>query len=183
MENRIQRARVEAKNNHYQIMQEVLLQYQQFNQLGKEILDNAQTSKNNDIEIELLSTQALSNYLNILDSISQQAPQQYQESIQTCRQMTSQFQIQAQNKYKEKGTPNTENIDNNNGPGTGQDENSLSPVEPVDNSNKQESDNSNSDSGNSEPGKGSGRSDNADVDPGNGAGEPDSGNNKPGNGR
>ncbi|MFC2042311.1 DUF5667 domain-containing protein, partial [Chloroflexota bacterium] len=46
MQNRLQRAQAKANGNQYQTMQEALLQYQQFNQLGKQILQNAQALNN-----------------------------------------------------------------------------------------------------------------------------------------
>ncbi|MFC1869774.1 hypothetical protein ACFLYE_00715 [Chloroflexota bacterium] len=101
MQNRLQRAQVKAIGNQYQIMQEALLQYQQFNRLGEQILQSAQASNNHDTEIEALSVQALSSFLDILNSISRQVPQEYQSSIEISTQMTMQFQTQARHRYQE----------------------------------------------------------------------------------
>ncbi len=103
MQNRLQRAQAKANGNQYKTMQEALLQYQKFNQLGKQILQNAQASKNHNTEIEVLSLQMLSGDLDILNGISQQVPQEYRNSIETCIQMTMQFQTQARHRYQEQG--------------------------------------------------------------------------------
>jgi hypothetical protein len=124
MQNRLQRARITANGNQYQVMQTALLQYQQFSQLGEQILQTAQASNNYSTEIENLISEALAGYLDILDSILKQAPQAYQNNIEACRQMTSQFQTQAHNRYQQQGKP-TMGADGspsgvNSGSGTGQ---------------------------------------------------------------
>jgi uncharacterized membrane protein YgcG len=105
MQNRLQRAQAKANDNRYETMQEVLLQYQQLGQLGEQILQSAQTANDHSVEIEELSLQALSNCLDILDSISQQLPQEHQNSIELCRQMTLQFEAQARHRYQNQGNP------------------------------------------------------------------------------
>lgn len=100
MESRLQRAQEKANGNQYQLMQEALLQYQLFNQLGEQIM---QGSSQDNYQIEVLTLQALAGYLNTLDSISEQAPQEYRNSIEACRQMTLQFQNQAQYRYEHQG--------------------------------------------------------------------------------
>jgi hypothetical protein len=104
MQNRLQRAQEKANGNQYQLMQEALLQYQRFNQLGEQIL---QSSNQQNMEIEALTLQALSGYLNTLDSIYQRVPQEYRGSIETCKQMTEQFRNQAQYRYQQQGNPDT----------------------------------------------------------------------------
>ncbi|MDD5037746.1 MAG: DUF5667 domain-containing protein [Dehalococcoidales bacterium] len=103
MQNRLQRAQDKASGNQYQLMQEVLLQYQQFNRLGEEILQRAQSANNRNIEVGALSLQALSSYLDTLNSIAQEIPQEYQNTIEVCRQMTLQFQTQARYGYQHQG--------------------------------------------------------------------------------
>jgi hypothetical protein len=107
MQNRLRRARVTANGDQYQIMQTVLLQYQQLNQLGEEILQIAQATNDHISEIENLSSTALTGYLAILDSILQQAPPEYRNNIDACRQMTLQFQTQAQYRYQRQGSSGT----------------------------------------------------------------------------
>ena len=175
MKNRIQRAQEKAVSNQYQTMQEVLLQYQQFSQLGENILQNAQVSNNNGVEIEVLSAQALSDYLDILDSISQQVPQQYHESIETCKQLTRQFEIQAHHAYQEQGNPDTGYEDGAKESVNGKGESGTSSGEPGSGAGEPDSGDGEPDSGAGEPGSGAG-------EPGSGAGEPGSGAGKPGSG-
>ena len=161
MENRIQRAQSKAGSAQYLTMQEVLLQYQQFTRLGEQILHNAQSSNNNITEIETLSIQSLSSHLDILDSISQNVPLEYQESIENCRQLTKQLENQARHRYQGQGNPDK-------GPDSGADESVSGTDEPGTNSNE-----SGAKSG--EPGRGAGET-NSDADePGSGAGEPGNG--------
>jgi hypothetical protein len=103
MQNRLQRAHAKAGVNQFQTMQEALLQYQQFNRLGEEILQRAQSANNHSTEIEALSLQALSSYLDTLNSIGQEIPQEYQNTIELCRQTTLQFQTQAGYRYQHQG--------------------------------------------------------------------------------
>ncbi len=125
MQNRLQRAGVQADSNQYQTMQDVLLQYQQFNQLGEQILQSAQTANNNSSEIEQLSLQALDVYLEMLNSIYQHVPQEYRKNIEVSRQMTLQFETQARNRYQHQGDSaqgsNTQSSDNSGGSATGPD--------------------------------------------------------------
>jgi uncharacterized membrane protein YgcG len=105
MQNRLQRAQTKANDNRYETMQEVLLQYQQLGQLGEQILQSAQTANDHSVEIEELSLQALSSCLDILDSISQQSPQEHQNSIELCRQMALQFEAKACHRYQNQDNP------------------------------------------------------------------------------
>jgi hypothetical protein len=107
MQNRLQRARAKAESGNYQTMQEVLLQYREFNQLGEQILQTAQATQNNDTEIEELSLAALASYVDTIDSISQQVPQEYRNSVEVCRQVTLQFQNRAQHRYQNQGDAGT----------------------------------------------------------------------------
>jgi hypothetical protein len=100
MQNRLQRAQAKAEGGNYQTMQEVLLQYREFNQLGEQILQSAQSQSNHNTEIEELSLAALAGYLNTINSISQQVPQEYRNSVEACRQVTLQFQTRAQHRYQ-----------------------------------------------------------------------------------
>ncbi len=124
MQNRLQRAQLKATGNQYQTMKEVLLQYQQFNQLGEQILQSAQASNNYNTEIEALSLQALSSYLDTLNGIAQEVPQEYQNTIEVCRQMTLQFQTQARYRYQRQGDsgpgPQSQTPGNSGGSITGQ---------------------------------------------------------------
>ncbi|MFC1947905.1 DUF5667 domain-containing protein [Chloroflexota bacterium] len=168
MENRIQRAQVKANGNQYQTMEEALLQYQQFNQLGEHILHTAQASNNHNTEIETLSIQALSGYLDILDSISQKVPQQYQKSIETCKQMTMQFQTQARYSYQGQNTPDDGPDSGSNKPDGSADKPDGGAGEPG--------------SGTGEPGSGAGEPGADPDEPGSGTGEPGSGTGEPGSG-
>ncbi len=107
MMNRLHRAWDKAGSNQYRLMEQVLQQYQQFTNLGELILGNAQTTNQQATEIEELSLEALSNYLNTLDSIYQMVPQEYQESILVCQQNTLHFQTQARHRYQKQGNPDT----------------------------------------------------------------------------
>ena len=182
MKNRMQRARVKANDNQYQTMQETLLQYQHFNQLGERILHTAQASNNNYTEIERLSIQALSSYLDILDSIAQEVPQQYQESVETSRQMTRQFQAQARHNFQQQDNPYTETGGNISDPGTGNGESGSG--NDISGSDTSEPGNGTGEPANGagEPGTGNGEPGTGPGEPGNGAGKPGSGNGEPGNG-
>lgn len=107
MQNRLQRAQTLANDNRYETMQGVLLQYQQLAQLGQQILQSAETANNHSFEIEELSLQALSSCLDILDGISQQLPQEHQNSIELCRQLTLQFEAEARHSYQKQGNPDS----------------------------------------------------------------------------
>lgn len=107
MQNRLQRAMDEADKNNYQVMQEALLQYQRFNRIGEQILRNAEASGFHNDEIEALNLQALAGYLDILNNISTQVPTEYQNNINTSRQMTLQFQNQVRNRFQNQGNPYT----------------------------------------------------------------------------
>jgi hypothetical protein len=100
MQNRLQRAQAKADVGKYQTMQDVLLQYRQFDQLGEQILIIAQATKNNDTEIEELSLAALAGYLDTINSIYQEVPQQYRNSVESFRQVTLQFQSRAQHGHQ-----------------------------------------------------------------------------------
>jgi Domain of unknown function (DUF5667) len=107
MQNRLQRAQAKADAGNYQTMQDALLQYSQFNQLGDQILQTAQGTNNNDAEIEELSLAALSGYLDTINSIYQEVPQQYRNSVEACRQVTLQFQNRAQHGHQNPEEPGT----------------------------------------------------------------------------
>ena len=98
MQDRLQRALSRANSQQYQAVQEALLQYQQFSQLGMQIQQRAQSAGNHSIEIENLNSQSLSGWLAILNRISQQAPPEYQGNIEASRQLTLQYKTQAQQK-------------------------------------------------------------------------------------
>lgn len=121
MQSRLQRAQEKANNEQYQLMQEALLQYQQFNQLGEEIL---QSYNQQNTQVETLTLQTLTGYLNTLDSIFKQVPQEYQNSIEICRQMTLQFQNQARYRYQHQGDsgkgPQSQAPENSSGSAIGQ---------------------------------------------------------------
>jgi uncharacterized membrane protein YgcG len=124
MQNRLQRAYAKAGENRFQVMQQVLLQYQEFNKYGEEILRRAQSMENHKAEIEALSLQALQEYLDTLDSIYLQAPQEYRNTIEACRQTTLEFQTQAGYRYRHQadfsGNDQTLPPGNGEGYGTGQ---------------------------------------------------------------
>jgi len=168
MTNRIQRAQEKVDSNQYYVMQEVLRQYQQFTRLGEQILHDAQASNSNIAEIETLSIQALSSHLDILNSISQNAPLEYQESIENCRQMTQQYQTLAQYTYQEKNSPNSETGGDYGNSGAGHDEPGSGTSDPG--------------TGIGEPGGGAGEPGSSFGEPGSGAGKPGSGSGEPGNG-
>jgi len=107
MQNRLQRAQAKAEGGNYQTMEEVLLQYREFNRLGEQLLQTAQATNNHNTEIEELSLAALSGYLNTINSISQQVPPEYRNSVEACRQATLQFQTQARHRYQNQGDAGT----------------------------------------------------------------------------
>jgi len=104
MQNRLQRAQVKASGNQYQMMEEALLQYQVFSRLGGRILQSSQVLQNHSAEIEALSLQATTTYLDTLNALSQHVPQEYQSIIETSRQATMQFQSQAGYGFQKHGT-------------------------------------------------------------------------------
>ncbi|MFC2032321.1 DUF5667 domain-containing protein [Chloroflexota bacterium] len=175
MQNRLQRANVKAHASQYETMQEALLQYQQFNRLGEQILQSAQTSNNHNTEIEALSLQALTRYLDTLNDISQQVPLEYQSSIETSIQMTLQFQTQARHRYQKQGNPDAS-------PGAGAGEPGSGTGEPGSGAGESGSGAGESGSGTGEPGSGAGESGAGAGDPGSGTGEPGSGTGEPGSG-
>ncbi len=130
MQSRLHRAQEKTNGNQYQLMQEALLQYQQFNQLGEQILRN---SNQDNTEIEALTLQALADYLNTLNSISAQVPQEYRNSIETCRQITLEFQNQARYRYQHRGEsgygPQSQAPENDTGSATGQNGQSTTPYQ------------------------------------------------------
>lgn len=130
MQSRLQRAQEKANGNQYQLMQEALLQYQQFNQLGEEIL---QSYNQQNTQVETLTLQTLAGYLNTLDSIFKQVPQEYQNSIETCRQITIEFQNQARYRYQHQGDSGkgsqSQAPENNNGSTMGQNGQSTTPYQ------------------------------------------------------
>lgn len=97
MQNRLQRAQYTTGRNQFQLMQEVLSQYQELNQLQEQIIQSDQSTDN---QVDELTLQASSSFLDTLSSISQQVPQQYQSTIQNCQQGTLQLQNQARQRYQ-----------------------------------------------------------------------------------
>ena len=94
MQSRLQRAREKAGQGDYQAMQQLLLQYQQFLRLGESVLENARGPDNHVAEIEIMTMQALSRGLPILNELSQMAPSEYQSSIDATGQMMNRLQMQ-----------------------------------------------------------------------------------------
>jgi len=125
MQDRLQHAQAKASRDQYQMMQELLIQYEKFSQLGEQILQSARSTSNHDTEIEELNLQALSSYLDTLDSMSQQVPQEYQNKIVDCQQITLQFQKQIRQGYQYQGSPGSSleesNSGNSDSPATEQD--------------------------------------------------------------
>lgn len=99
IQGRLQQALSQVNSQKYQLMQETLLQYRQFSQLGLQIQQIAKSTGKQSAEIEDLNSRALSGWLNILDSISRQSPSEYQGSIEASRQATLQYQIQEQQRH------------------------------------------------------------------------------------
>ena len=125
MQNRLQRALNTSTTGKYQIMEQVLLQYQQLNQLGQQILQSAQATNDQVTPIEDLILQSQSSYLVTLQNLSQQAPQEYRNTIETCTQMTKQLQERA--RYGQRGQGN-----NSFGPGESPVESSSDSTQPQD---------------------------------------------------
>lgn len=124
MQERLHRARAKVEQSQYQIMEEVLLQYQLLDQLGEQILQDAQTTNQNILEIEELCQQALEGYLDIIEDIYQQVPQEHRENVESCRQMTLQFKEQSRNGNQNHGSntgPGESPSGNGNNPTPGQD--------------------------------------------------------------
>jgi hypothetical protein len=103
MQNRLQRAQVKAGERQYAAMRPAILQYQKFNHLGEQILQGAHNTQNQALEIDKLSATALQSYLETLDSISQQVPREYQNTLKAAQAMTAQFQEQARHGYQYRG--------------------------------------------------------------------------------
>jgi uncharacterized membrane protein YgcG len=100
MQNRLQRAFSKAGEDRFQVMQQVLLQYQQFSRLGEEILERAQNMNDHTAEVEALNSEALPGYLDTLDNMYLHAPQEYRNTIQACRELTLQTETQARYRYQ-----------------------------------------------------------------------------------
>jgi hypothetical protein len=103
MQDRLQRARTKAGAHQLPAMQAALVQYQEFNQLGAEILQSAEDEHNQDFAIAELSLQAVSSYLDTLNIIAEEVPLEYRDIITSCRQTTLQFQTQARHRYQYRG--------------------------------------------------------------------------------
>jgi Domain of unknown function (DUF5667) len=103
MQNRLQRAQVKANEQQYQTMQEALVQYQQFDQLGKHFLETVQAAGKQTTEIDNLSAIAIQGYLKTLDAMAQQVPLEYRNIIETSQELTVQFQNQAHHRYQYQG--------------------------------------------------------------------------------
>ncbi len=106
MQNRLQRAQTKANEHQYQAMREAILQYQQFNELGQQILQNAHNTQNQTAEIDKLTDTRLQSYMKTLDVIFQHVPQSYQNEIKVSQTMTMQYQNQARYGYQTRGEPN-----------------------------------------------------------------------------
>ena len=106
MQNRSQQAQANANEHQYQTMQKVMLQYQQFNALGQQILQNAQTTQTRAGEIDDLTAQVLPGCLEILNSIFKQVPQEYKNLLENSQTMTLQFQKQARYGYQNRERSN-----------------------------------------------------------------------------
>jgi hypothetical protein len=100
MQNRLQRAYDKAGEDQYRVMQQVLLQYQELNSLGEEMLQRAQNMENHRAEVEALNSEALSGYLDTLDDMYLQTPQEYRHTINASQESTLQFKIQAYNQHQ-----------------------------------------------------------------------------------
>jgi hypothetical protein len=100
MQNRLQRAQTQATDHKYLTMEEVLLQYQQFSQLGEQILQNTHGAQNQTTEIDKLDAEATQSYLETLDTMEQQVPPEYVNVIQASQALTLQFQTQARYQYQ-----------------------------------------------------------------------------------
>jgi len=98
MQNRLLRAEAKVNSNQYQMMEQALVQYRQFSQVGLQILENAQNEATNNTEIERLNQQAMQGYRNILDSFPDNIPLTYRNSIENCLQITEQLRIRAMNR-------------------------------------------------------------------------------------
>ena len=120
MQNRLQRAQAKSANSEFGIMQGALLQYQQFNQLGEEILQRAQGANNQSTEVEALSLQLLPGFLDSLNSIAHDSPQEYQDTIELCRQTTQQFRERAGYRYQYGQGPQPQTSESGDGFSAGQ---------------------------------------------------------------
>ncbi len=105
MKQRLHRAQAKASNNQYHLMQEAMLHYQQFNQLGRNILEAAQEKNKEILDVERLSSQALQNYIETLDIVIRQVPEEYTNVLETSQELTTQFQTQASYRYQNQGEP------------------------------------------------------------------------------
>ena len=92
MQNRLQRATAAATAGRYQIMVQRLSQYQMLNQLGQQILEQAQNTNDQAELIKSISMQQLMVDTETMANLSQQVPAEYQNTIHECEQMIHQFQ-------------------------------------------------------------------------------------------
>ncbi|MBN1190285.1 MAG: hypothetical protein JXA46_11075 [Dehalococcoidales bacterium] len=110
MEQRLKRAGAKAEKHQYRVMQEVILQYQQFSQLGEQILLNAQSMDEYTTEIESESYKVLSGCIERLDRLSQQVPAEYKKVVENSRAKALKIQEKTGHGYQHHG---------NNGRGAG----------------------------------------------------------------
>jgi hypothetical protein len=116
MENRLQRASAKAGEQQYQLMQESLTQYQQFNELGQRILEKSRIVSSQTAAIENLNSQKLPGYIATLTNLVQQVPQEYQSTIKSIQQQTLQLQGQMRSGSSDRGNYGPVNQDSGNGP-------------------------------------------------------------------
>jgi hypothetical protein len=101
MHNRLQRAQTKANERQYQAMCKAMLQYQQFNELGQQILEDAHYTQSQAANVENISAVMLQSCLETINTMSQQVPQEYQNIIESSRHITIQFQNRAHYGYRD----------------------------------------------------------------------------------
>ncbi len=103
MQNRLQRAQSKVENQQYQAMQEAMLQYRLFSQMGERILEEAQIHDDHTAVIEDLFSQVLQDCMESLDTLSSQVTGEYRRMVETSRELTLEIQARLQYRYRHQG--------------------------------------------------------------------------------
>ena len=105
MASRLLRAQGRANERQYRAMEQALLQYRGYSEMGEEVLRGAQGAGSQGADVERLVSQTLTGQLDALDRIAGQVPQEYAGAVESCRQMMLGLETQARYMYQWRGSP------------------------------------------------------------------------------
>jgi hypothetical protein len=105
MQNRLQKAVSTAEFANFRNMEQQLFQYQQLNQMGRQLLEWAQNTNNQVEPVEKICLQQLNTDLAAIEVLSRQVPEEYQSTINECENMINQFQHRARYGQINQGYP------------------------------------------------------------------------------